>query len=77
MISPIDLLLYGTPQQKETCAKMEKIFNEFVNEKYPNSFCVLIFFRVNFEKNTATMYFIRKCDDNIFDYEFDNVELPL
>ena len=77
MYTAVDLLLYGTPEQKERCQKMEKIFNEFANEKYPNSFCVLRFFRVNFEKNTVTMYFIRKCGDNIFDYVFDNVELPL
>ena len=77
MISPVDLLLYGTPEQKERCQKMEKIFNEFANEKYPNSICILRFFRINFERNTATMYFIRKCDVDIFAYEFDNVELPL
>ena len=77
MLNAVDLLLYGTPEQKETSAKMEKIFYEFANEKYPNSICVLRFFRINVERNTVTMYFIRKCDDGIFDYGFDNVELPL
>ena len=77
MISAIDLLLYGTPQQKEMWEKMEKIFNEFANEKYPNSICILKFFRINIERNTVTMHFIRKCDDGIFDYGFDDVELPL
>lgn len=77
MISPVDLLLYGTPQQKEMCQKMEKIFYEFTNEKYPNSICILKFFRINVERNTVTMHFIRKCDDDIFGYKSDNVELPL
>ena len=77
MISAIDLLLYGTPEQKEMCQKMEKKFYDFANEKYPNSVCILRFFHINVERNTVTMYFIRKCDDGIFDYGFDNVELPL
>ena len=77
MFSQIDLLLYGTPEQKEMLEKMEKMFNEFANEKYPNSICILRFFRINFERNTVTMHFIRKCDDGIFDYGFDSVELPL
>lgn len=77
MLSAVDLLLYGTPEQKEMCQKMEKIFYEFANEKYPNSICIWRFYRINVEKNTVTMYFFRKCDDGIFDYEFDSVELPL
>lgn len=72
-----DWFLYGTPEQKEMGEKMEKKFYEFVNEKYPNSICILKFFHINIEKNTVTMHFIRKYDDGIFDYEFDNVELPL
>ena len=77
MISVIDLLLYGTPEQKEMGEKMEKKFYDFANEKYPNSICILRFFRINVERNTVTMHFIRKCDDGIFDYGFDRVELPL
>lgn len=77
MWTAVDLLLYGTPEQKEMCEKMEKIFYEFANEKYPNSICILKFFRINVEKNTVTMNFIRKCGDGILDYGFDNVELPL
>ena len=77
MLSVLDLLLYGTPEQKEMGEKMEKIFNEFANEKYPNSICILKFFRLNIERNTVTMHFIRICDDGIFDYGFDDEELPL
>ena len=77
MISAIDLLLYGTPEQKEMGEKMGKKFYDFANEKYPNSICILRFFRINVERNTVTMYFIRKCNDSIFNYGFDNVELPL
>lgn len=77
LLSALDLLLYGTPEQKERGEKMEKMFIEFTNEKHPNSICILRFFRINVERNTVTMFFIRKTDDSIFDYEFDNVELPL
>ncbi len=77
MISALDLLLYGTPEQKEMCEKMEKKFYDFANEKYPNSVCILRFFRINVERNTVTMHFIRKVNDGILDYGFDDVELPL
>lgn len=77
MLSALDLLLYGTPEQKERGEKMEKMFNEFANKKYPNNICILRFFRINFERNTVTMYFIRKADNTILDYESDSVELPL
>lgn len=75
--STLDWFLYGTPQQKELGEKMEKMFNEFANEKYPSSICILRFFRINVERNTVTMHFIRKADDGILDYESDSVELPL
>ena len=77
MLNEIDLLLYGTHQQKEMSEKMEKMFNEFANEKYPNIICILRFFHINIERNTVTMHFIRKVDDGIFDYGSDSVELPL
>ena len=53
MLSAFDLLFYGTPEQKERGEKMEKMFNEFANEKYPNSICILRFFRINVERNTV------------------------
>ena len=77
MLSALDLLLYGTPEQKERGEKMEKLFNEFANEKYPNSICILRFFRINVERNSVTMHFIRKAEDGILDYGYDSVELPL
>lgn len=73
-----DWFLYGTPQQKELGEKMERIFNEFANEKYPNSICILRFFHINIERNTVTMHFIRRSDDgDLLDYKFDKIELPL
>lgn len=75
--STIDFLLYGTPQQKEMCEKAEKMFNDFVNEKYPDSICILRFFNINHETNTITLYFIRKSDNCLLEYKFDKVELPL
>ena len=77
MFSALDLLLYGTPEQKEMGEKMEKKFYDFANEKYPNSICILKFFHINIERNTVTMHFIRKSGCGILEYESDKIELPL
>lgn len=77
MFSAIDFFLYGTPEQKEMGVKMEKMFYEYANEKYPNSICILKFFHINFERNTVTMHFIRNSSGGILEYESDKIELPL
>ena len=56
LASILILLVFAIPSWKKASRVKKYYSNEFANEKYPNSICILKFFRINIERNTVTMH---------------------